>query len=638
MAPHGCWESAGGSTRRGQIAQAAAPDFAPPFFLLLEEPDGTLWADTAVGLAAFRHGRVETTGPIPQFEGAPILTVMRTRDDRLWIGTSRGIATLQQGRFTTMARSALIGDDPVSVMVEDRHGAVWAGTTRSGLLRFAGGKAERYQQKDGLLSNQVFAIREDREGNILVGTHGGGVEVFSEVSFTSFGAAEGFGNSYARPMLEARDGTIWIGYQQGGLRRMSAGSVTSFGVRDGVPEAPIMSLAETGDGVIWIGTDGAGVLRFQDGRFEPLKPAHGSPGTRVRFIGQVPDGTVWITSRDSPLTLFRNGRVVQGGDARIGPYVNAIAEASDGAIWIGTSSGLQRLHEGRVDTFTVAQGVPDMSVRTLYADANGDVWIGSTGAGLLRYRRGRFHRYTTATGLYSDVMFSITDDLRGQLWFTCNQGVYSVDKAAFDALDAGKRRRITSRHYGPVDGTRALEFNGGFPPSMRDRNGRLWFPTMAGITSVDPARLSTNTTAPIAIVEAVAVDGVPLSPRGTLRVGPGRGKIEFRYTAVSMGAAGRLTFRYQLVGFDDNWIEAGATRTATYTNIPPGAYTFRVSAAHREGRGSAADAAVALHLAPHLHQTWAFFGLCGLGVAIGTVACTGGGCDTCARARHSSKD
>ena len=600
---------------QGAVVRATLPPFPGPFELLLAESDGTLWANTPKGLASWRDGRVIFAGAVPGLADARMVSLVRARDGVLWIGTSRGVATLKDGRLSAALPSALTGDDPVNVIYQDRQGAVWAGTTRSGIIRFARGRIDRYQSRDGLLGNEVFTLMEDRAGNLVVGTYAGGLDLFSDVNFASYGAAEGFGDALGRAILETRDGSLWISYQRGGLRRVTDGVVTRFSVSDGVPEVAILALAQTRDGVLWVGTDGAGILRYHNGRFHAVTTADGLAGNRIMSITELRDGTVWITARDVGVTTFRNGQFTPLEDPRIQPYGVAVAQSPDGAVWLGTVNGLQRLQNGRVETFTPSQGVPRMNVRALYAESNGDVWIGSSGAGLLRYRKGRFSSYTTAMGLFNDVIFVIVDDGRGRLWLTCNQGVSSVSKADLDAFDAGKVRAVTARSYGPVDGTRSAEFNGGAPAGTRDRHGRLWFPTLAGVTSVDPARLGAAAAPPAAVLEEVAVDGVAVAPRGVLNAPPGRGKLEFRYTAVSLAAAARLSFRYRLVGFDDNWVEAGAARTATYTNIPPGDYTFRVVVANAEGVVGMDGVSLPLRLAPRFYQTWLFVVLCAVALA-----------------------
>ncbi|HEY5074277.1 MAG TPA: two-component regulator propeller domain-containing protein, partial [Pyrinomonadaceae bacterium] len=535
------------------------PPLPSPVRTIMTDPDSVTWIGTDSGLVSIRDNQITNIAAAPGFEGSGVTSLLRTKDGALWVGTTKGIEILKEGRMSTVLVGAAGLDDPVKVMRQDKQGTVWAGTTHSGLVRIAGGKTERFQASDGLLHNEVLSILEDRDGNLVIGTVGG-LELFADVSFTSYGVPEGFGPGYGRPIIETSDGSIWSGYQMGGLCRWKDGVVTHFNKSDGVPEATITSLAQTRDGVLWVGTDGGGLLRYQNGRFNSFTAANGLASNRVEAIREMHDGTVWVAFRDAGLAMFRDGRSQAVVDARIKPNIATLTEGPDGSVWLGGLGGLQRLRDNKVENI-----LTDRTVRSLYAEANGDLWIG-TMSGLLRYRQGKIYTYTSASGLFNDVVFAIIDDFRGRLWLTCNVGVFSVSKAELDSFDSGERRSFSCHSYGPFEGTRSQEFNGANPGGTRDHTGRLWFPTTAGITSVDPDHMLRGTLAPPVVIERVAVDGAEISPRESAHIKPGRGQLQFRYTAPNISAAERLTFKYQLVGFDDNWIEAGNARTATYTN------------------------------------------------------------------------
>jgi hypothetical protein len=127
------------------------------------------------------------------------------------------------------------------------------------------------------------------------------------------------------------------------------------------------------------------------------------------------------------------------------------------------------------------------------------------------------------------------------------------------------------------------------------------------VVVVDPRHLLTEQRPPPVVIEGVRVDGRLMGSEGQLKAPPGRGDIEVLYAGLSYRAPEKLRFRYQLEGFDPGWIDAGRRRAARYTNIPPGAYTFRVSTARDDGPWSEADASFRLRLAPHFYQTRAWY-------------------------------
>ncbi len=159
------------------------------------------------------------------------------------------------------------------------------------------------------------------------------------------------------------------------------------------------------------------------------------------------------------------------------------------------------------------------------------------------------------------------------------------------------------------------ECNGGFQPAgWKGRDGRLWFPTMKGVVAIDPRKLRAADPPPAVVFEDVAINGRSIGTANGAEILPGRGELEFEYSAPDLRAAPKLIFRYKLEGFDQNWNDAGSRRTAYYTNIPPGRYRFQVIASHGDGNWSPQPASLSFKLDPHFYQTPVFYTLYGLGL------------------------
>jgi signal transduction histidine kinase len=242
----------------------------------------------------------------------------------------------------------------------------------------------------------------------------------------------------------------------------------------------------------------------------------------------------------------------------------------------------------------------------LYEESDGTLWIGTYGGGLNRLRGGKFAHVTFADGLPENVVSSILDDGRGNLWMSGNRGVYRVSKDQLNRCADGELRHVHSVLYGVGDGLASAETNGGFQPAAwRDRSGHLWFPTIKGLTTVDPADAIGGSGAPAVSLEDVVVDGESRGPGPSLRIGPGRPNVEFRYTAPSLSAPDNVTFRYRLEALDDRWIEPGARRVAYYSRLPAGTYRFVVAAANRDGTWNPAVASIAfVVLSPLYRRPW----------------------------------
>ena len=203
----------------------------------------------------------------------------------------------------------------------------------------------------------------------------------------------------------------------------------------------------------------------------------------------------------------------------------------------------------------------------------------------------------------------VLDDEHGHLWFATGTGIARCD-------DEAGSDRPPCIDFGPADGLRSRETAiNSHPSAWRSHDGHLWFATPKGLVEVDPAHFPVNTIPPPVALERFTVDDVPLAPAARLSIPAGHVHFEFDYAALSFIAPQKLRYRYMLEGFDRAWTEAGQRRTAYYTNIRPGRYTFRVQAANNDGLWNTTGAALAFELRPHFYQTLWFYILLALAAA-----------------------
>jgi signal transduction histidine kinase len=146
------------------------------------------------------------------------------------------------------------------------------------------------------------------------------------------------------------------------------------------------------------------------------------------------------------------------------------------------------------------------------------------------------------------------------------------------------------------------------PSAWRTGDGLLWFATPKGLVEVDPAHFPVNTVEPPVALVRFAVDDIdqPLNDN-SLKVPAGHNHFQFDYAGLSYTAPQKVRYRYMLEGFDHQWTEAGPRRSAYYTSIPPGHYTFRVQAANNDGNWNLTGTSLSFQLKPHFYQTLWFY-------------------------------
>ncbi len=575
---------------------------------MAREPDGSMWVTSDGGLfvkppgGAFAQA-ARSAWPVGQRQGP----VMCAHDGTVWLATPDALVRGRRGVFAPVRGPdgrVLTG---TMALAEDPRGVVWIGT-REALHRWEDGRVTTVRTpRTG--EYPIWSLYADSRGAVWIGSNGGGLIVLRPGAVTPFGADEGLSSDFVWSVLEDRHGVLWVGTYFG-LTRLENGKPRTFRVDNGLGGDIVYTVAEDAAGAIWAGTSEGGLARWDGARFTHWTRADGLPSNTVHALLPADDGALWIGTAMG-LARRTNGHfsVLARADGLPGDGVRVLARGLHGDLWVGTTGGLALVQDGKVArTWTTGQGLRHDEVRALLVDSDGTVWIGTNGGGLHRLRDGRLAAIGTREGLYDEVVSQILDDGGGRLWMTCNKGIYWLARRDADAVADGRQPHLRCGALGTADGMRSRECNGtGMPAGCRTRDGMLWFPTMRGLVGVEPQRVGAPRppvrlaiTHVLADQQALPVDGT------TLQVAPGRGDLEFRFTALDSAAPEGVRFRYRLDGFDSDWIESGARRAAYYTRVPPGDYSFHLSADPGDGRWQADEAALPLHVSAQFWQTRAF--------------------------------
>lgn len=562
-----------------------------------DDGHGGMWIAThGGGVVRWRDGRVQQRIALANDLARAIL---RDADGTLWIATDGGgVVMWRNGAVVrTLTTRDGLPSNFIRSLRRDGDGNLWIGTD-GGLARWRGVRAQTLGVADGLPSPVIRTVFEDREGSLWVGTTAGLVRL-SDTRFLSFTRKEGLSADGIRAIVEDREGRIWAGTEGGGLCEVATARCI-----DGLPHDTVYALAPASDGSLWIGTDGGGVARLRDGSIvETLD--RGLPNNRVRALIANGDGSLWV-STTAGLAHVRGGivsRIKELEDRQLRPLLTL----PDGDLLVGTDgAGLWRVHgQHATQIARTGRGLESDRVFSLALESGGrGVWIGTSGGGLARLDlgHGNVRSLTRRDGLHDDVVFQVVD-AGDDLWLTSNRGLYRVARERVLTAMHGRKADLSGTVYGMTDGMPSAECNAAFPGAIRARDGRLWVATARGIAVADPRARLRNTIAPPVHVEEVLVDGAT-APQRPLRIPPGAQRLELRYTALSLRAPERVTFRYRLEGYDRDWVEAGTSRVAHYTKLEPGDYTLRVMAANEDGIRSAGEARLGLTVAPQWFETW----------------------------------
>jgi ligand-binding sensor domain-containing protein/signal transduction histidine kinase len=570
---------------------------------LVASAGGGFWCLADGHIQKWRDFHLERDyGPYPW--NTPVMCACEDREGNLVVGTlGSGIFWGRpNGQFQQLTRAGgVLSEDSILSVAVDRDDGLWVGTGGFGLNRV---KRSPFEVTDE--GRTVKSIFEDEQGGMWVGIYAGGTN--ASLIYSRQGQHRELGSGeLVNSVFVDRNARIWAAitgpwpdYRQlitGGLFEVTTNSIQL--------QSAVLSLPE-------------GVTEFL-----PIKG--------VSAIYQDRADVLWVGGEEGLWRLDGDKWKLQTTtDGLSSDDVRSIADDAAGNLWIGTDdAGLNRYRDGHFVSFHQQDGLPSEHISSLYQDGQGVLWVGTHG-GLARFEKGRWTRYTTADGLASDSVGYMVEDGQGCLWLGSYLGLMRIPKKALNDFAQGLTNSVSCRTFGKSDGLPTGECTfGSQPAACRSRDGRLWFPTIDGLVTVDPAAIKPNTNPPPVVIESVMIEGVPQFPQ-TLGAAPpadvtvpaGREQLDIQYTSLNLAAAEMTRFRYRMEPYETKWVEAGDRRVAPYPNLPPGKYLFRVTACNEDDVWNDYPATLAITvLPPFWRKPWflATAALCLLAMIVGVV-------------------
>ena len=558
---------------------------------------------------------------------------------RMWIGAGGDFVLCHDGdhwhRYRIPRNQAR---SQVSTLAEESDGTVWAGSAGGGLLQFKDGKFVAIPAGSGLAGNLIESLLTDREGRLWLGTDAG-LNRLRRKSLFTLSQSEGLGFGAAQGLAEVTPGVVWVGKPNDGLYRWDGKSFSRLSTAGLSPhDSQITALLVTRDGFCWVATTNS-LLLYKDpiGAADEVKVIK-SAKSNIISLAEDREGALWLGTRDGKIWQLYEDKWLPQTNFSPTNAITAIVPDTDGSMWVGTDgNGLYRLINGSFQHLGKSEGLLSDLIRTLYLDAQGTLWIGTADEGLSRWHNGRIANFTTREGLPDNNISQILEDDADRLWLGSSGGIACVNKRRLDELASGKISTVYPQLFGRAEGMLSEECTGGFyPAGLKTKSGLLWFSTLKGVVVINPRVQPTTTLMPNTVLEEVLVDGVPdpmlhvsnpkteqngqlgkgVSKLETLRITPGKHRVEFRYTGLRFDAPELIRFRYRLEGLDTGWVDAGTRRTAFYSYLPAGNYQFHVGACNSDGVWADSKTGLELLVLRHFWQTWWFITLAGLSLMV----------------------
>ena len=476
-----------------------------------------------------------------------------------------------------------LSNDRVSALYFDKFGNLWVGTLNGiNRVNLANRKFEFYQNKPGVpghISNSIFAIKKDDEGNIWTGTRGGLFLLNKKQEIIPYNhqpERPGRREDAIRSIHLDKNGKLWIGTEKGTLELLDPSTKTYKSVQiDGEwTENPIYVIRQDDNGILWLGTS---------------------------------EGLYAYNPISRQIRNYDWQKTIQTGTKR--KEIRSIEIDETGNLWVGTRGAGLFYFDRRNETFTNFQNNPrdansisNNVIACIYIENRDLFWIG-TASGFNKFvpSKKKFYSYTEKDGLPNDVVYGILPDDDGALWLSTNDGVakFDPDHEVF-------------RKYDKSDGLQGSEFNSG--AFFRSNDGELFFGGISGYNSFYPRDVKDNTMLPEVVLTGFTVlnedvnlpqaleniDSIALTHKDYV--------FSFEFSAIHLTAPEKNRYAYTLVGFDQDWVYT-QRRFATYTNLDPGAYVFKVKASNNDGIWNDEGLSIHILIKPPFWQTWWFYTL-----------------------------
>lgn len=622
---------------------------------LLEDHHGNLWVGTNGGLNLFDRRNqtfkafTSRAGDSTSLLSNKVNVIAEDQKGRIWIGTDAGLSMMDgvQGRFKNFVHDTRLPNSPegnnIDALYADAGNRLWIGNDAAldlldiDHMQFTHFKREA-NDESSLNNSSVLSLYNDRNGILWIGTFAGGVNKYDR-NLSYFGL---FRNNNAdwtslsfnvvSSFAEAPNGDMWIGTDGGGLNlfHQSTKQFTRYNPepqrKNWISTFSVLRLCQGSKyNYLWVGTYGHGVDRF-----DPLTQTfqHFTKGNDIYHLSdndiyalfEDHTGNIWVGTNTAGINVIdpKTGSIRKfrfdpnAQDSLSSDIIRDFSEDKQGRIWIATYSGGLCAYDpsnGKFRRYNMKNAsLSSDNILSVYVAEDGSVWAGTQGSGLNRMKpnSGQFSLYSEAPGLSDGIINDIIEDKLGYLWMSTNKGI--------SRLNPGTNH---FENYGIHNGLQGPEFNPG--AGFRSSNGSLYFGGSIGFNIINPEDVTINKYKPVVYFtgfqlfnhnvgigtdDSLLKQHINLTREITLSYAQSVFTIGF--AALNFTVPENNQYAYMLEGFDKNWNYVGTQKEATYTNLDPGTYHFRVKAANNDGLWNEQDLVLTIIITPPYWKTWWF--------------------------------
>lgn len=613
-----------------------------------EDENGMLWIGTNQGELFYIKNQ-----KIAKYWGWPVretksIQVLSKGPNGLLIGTDRGLFQINKDK--TVVPVPGFEAQNIRALENDKDGSLWIGTKDNGLYHLRGEKARNYTRKDGLNELFIRSIGISPKGEIWLGTSSSGLQIFKHGKFTDV-KDNGISNDGIKRIFFTEPNLIWLGTAASGLIQMKPSRIQNISKSDGLADNVILPIYQHRNGEIWIGTAGQGINRIKNGKVYHYTRRDGLASEIILSLYGTDDKILIGTPAGLNIFNLKTARFEKDytiNDGLASNVVQSIFEDSKNRIWISTNSGgIHILENDKIKRLNFSGEISHAELISIFEDHRNNIWVGSSGAGIIRINlKNEIKPFKNNLGVSSDIVYGFYEDKEGELWLGTEAGLipfqkkkifnksnglkfngiyriiddgegyvwmsgnFGLQRISIQELLRAKHSKstssyITSRLFSTSDGMANSETNGNISPAgWKMNDGSLWFPTVEGISIVEPTQKDAKASlGPMKINSIQYGDSIQTRLENII-IPPNVYNVSINYININFSNPQETTYYYRLQGLTDTWVEAGNRRTAYYTLLDPGEYIFEVKA---EQYGTWSEVSkFSFTVAPYFYQTFWF--------------------------------
>lgn len=507
--------------------------------------------------------------------------------DNLWIRTEgEGICKFDGVFFTCFNEQNGLGNNYIISMMMDRTGGIWFGSDGSGIFKFNGDRFVHYSSKDGLSSDIVMSIFQDSENNKWFGTYGGGVCLYKkDKTFECYNKSKGLCADLIYTIMEDNSGAMWFGSKGNGVSVLKSGQITNYLPGNTTVGKYVYDIEKDKNGNIWIGSYDKGISVYTGDKFVLLSETEGLQSNQVFDIYSDEANNIWIATNNKGVIKIPS------------TYIEEV-------LTTGLINKSKTLH------LTEKTGLCSNRTLSIIQDSEKNMWFGTFGGGVDRYDGTKFENYSVISGLNSNYVYLLIEDTRGLIWVGTEKG---LNRIGFTY----KTKEPFFKTYSKSEGFTGIETN--INAAMVDNENKLWFGTIKGATRYEPnVDLPNVTETKIHITDVkLYYDDIDWKKYATgndnrfklpenLVLPYEKNNLTFKFIGIDLVSPEKVYYQWYLDGFDEKWTPKTKQKSTTYSNLPPGEYTFLLKSSNSEGIWNKEPVTYKFTIKPPYYLTWWF--------------------------------